>query len=119
MEDDGYPNLARTRRLKKRSGVPVADVIYVLLLWVWLKSTSIHVFSRDALQGFADARKDVIYDYLKREDVNWRSLHTQMARKVSQDHRLKDCELKAFVVDDSVKIRWPRKWLASHATLII
>ena len=46
--------------LKKRSGVPVVDVIYVLLLWVWLKSTSIHVFSREALQGFADAHKDII-----------------------------------------------------------
>ena len=103
------PTLLARAGLKKRSGVPVADVIYVLLLWVWLKSTSIHVFSREALQGFADARKDVIYDYLKREDVNWRLLHTQIARKVFQDHRLQDCELKAFVVDDSVKIRRGKK----------
>ncbi|SFI33867.1 hypothetical protein [Nitrosomonas sp. Nm34] len=32
------------------------------------------------MQSFSDARKDFIYDYLKREDVNWRRLHYQIAR---------------------------------------
>jgi len=103
------PTLLSRAGISKRSGLPAPDVVYLLLLWVWLKASSIHLFARDSLQGFADARKDVIYDFLKREDVNWRGLHRQIARKVYQDHHLKDSRIKAFVVDDSVKIRTGKK----------
>jgi len=115
------PTLLSRADISKRSGLPAPDVIYLLLVWVWLKATSIHLFARDSLQGFADARKDVIYDFLKREDVNWRGFHLQTARKVYQDHQLKDCRIKAFVVDDSVKIRTGKKmggvsWHFDHLT---
>lgn len=115
------PTLLSRVGISKRSGLPAPDVIYLLLLWVWLKASSIHFFSRKALQGFADARKDVIYDFLKREDVNWRGLHRQVARKTYQDHRLQDCQIKAFVADDSVKIRTGKKmggvsWHFDHLT---
>lgn len=103
------PTLLSRAGISKRSGLPAPDVIYLLLIWVWLKASSIHLFARNSLQGFADARKDVIYDFLKREDVNWRGFHLQVARKVYQDHHLKDCRIKAFVVDDSVKIRTGKK----------
>ena len=69
------PTLLSRTGIHKRSGLPAPNVIYLLLVWVWLKSSSIHLFSRDSLQGFADARKDVIYDFLKREDTNWRHFH--------------------------------------------
>ncbi len=103
------PTLLSRAGISKRSGLPAPDVVYLLLLWVWLKATSIYMFSRSSLQGFADARKDVIYDFLKREDVNWRGFHTQVARRVYRDHNLKGCRIKAFVVDDSVKIRRGKK----------
>ncbi len=103
------PTLLARAGFHKRSGLPAPEVMYILLLWVWLKVGSIHLFSRDALQGFAYARKDVMYDFLKREDLNWRGFHTQIARKVYQEHNLKDCKLKAFVVDDSVKSRRGKK----------
>ena len=103
------PTLLVRAGFQKRSGLPAPDVMYVLLLWVWLKVGSISLFSRDALQGFANARKDVMYDFIKREDLNWRGFHTQIARKVYQEHNLKDCKLKAFVVDDSVKSRRGKK----------
>ena len=115
------PTLLSRAGISKRSGLPAPDVIYLLLLWVWLKVSSIHLFSREALQDFADVRKDVIYDFLKREDVNWRGLHQQIARKTYQDHRLSDCQIKAFVVDDSIKIRRGKKmggvsWHFDHLT---
>lgn len=103
------PTLLSRAGITKRSGLPAPDVIYLLLVWVWLKASSIHLFSRDSLQGFADARKDVIYDFLKREDANWRGFHLQVARKTYQDHKLNACRIKAFVVDDSVKIRTGKK----------
>lgn len=99
------PTLLARAGINKRSGLPAPDVIYLLLVWVWLNVSSIHMFTRTSLQGFADARKDALYDFLKREDVNWRSLHQQMARKVWQVHQLKHDQIKALVVDDSVKIR--------------
>lgn len=115
------PTLLSRAGISKRSGLPAPEVIYLLLVWVWLKASSIHLFSRDSLQGFADARKDVIYDFLKRENVNWRGLHLQIARKIYQDHQLDKCQIKAFVVDDSVKIRTGKKvggvsWHFDHLT---
>jgi SRSO17 transposase len=103
------PTLLSRAGIGKRSGLPAPNVVYLLLLWGWLKVSSISMFSRDSLQSFADARKDVIYDFLKREDLNWRGFHTQVARRVYQDHNLKECRIKAFVVDDSVKSRRGKK----------
>ncbi|MCK5477391.1 MAG: transposase [Methylococcales bacterium] len=100
----------------KRSGVEVAQVVYLLLLWVWLKTESISMFSREAMQSFTDAKKDVMYDYLKREDVNWRRLHCQVAQQVVMEHKLNTQTIKAFVLDDSVKIRRGKKMagVSSH-----
>jgi len=103
------PTLLSRAGFNKRSGLPAPEVIYILLTWVWIKTSSIHMFSRKSMQGFADAGKDVMYDYLKREEVNWRGFHTQAARKVYIDHNLKECKIKALVVDDSVKIRRGKK----------
>ncbi|SFL76771.1 DDE superfamily endonuclease [Nitrosomonas communis] len=61
------------------------------------------------MQSFTDARKDVMYDYLKQEDVNWRRLHYQIARQVVIEHKLVGHEMKAFVLDDSVKARRGKK----------
>ncbi len=89
----------------KRSGASVSEVVYLLLMWVWLRGSSIHLFSRTSLESFSVGQKDVMYDFLKSEDVNWRALHRQVAERVYRDHNLKACELKALVVDDTVKIR--------------
>ena len=93
----------------KRSGVEVTQVVYLLLLWVWLKTESMSQFSRESMRSFTDARKDVMYDYLKREDVNWRRLHCQIAQQVVMEQKLNTHEIKAFVLDDSVKIRRGKK----------
>jgi argininosuccinate lyase len=69
------------------------------------------------MQCFTESKKDVMYDYLQREDVNWRSLHTQIAQQVVKEHKLNQCEIKAFIVDDSVKIRRGKLWKAFPVTL--
>ena len=94
---------------KKRSGIEVNQVIYLLLVWVWLRTESIGMFSRKSMQSFTDVKKDVMYDYLKREDVNWRRLHSQVARRVVIEHELNKREVKAFVLDDSIKTRRGKK----------
>jgi hypothetical protein len=50
--------------------------------------------------------KDVLYDTLNREDLNWRKHHEQVARKALSSYQAKD---SAFVVDDTVGTTvWPQ-----------
>jgi len=43
------PTLLSRAGINKRSGLPAPDVIYLLLVWVWLKASSINLFTRDTL----------------------------------------------------------------------
>lgn len=110
----GFNSLLKQAGFKKRSGTPAREVVYLLLLWVWLKVDSIAMFSRDALQSFSAAKKDALYDLLKREDLNWRQLQLKTAKKVIR--ATDNSALRAFVVDDSVKIRRGKKMpgISSH-----
>lgn len=109
-----FDTLLSQAGFKKRTGTPVAEVVYLLLLWVWLKANSISMFSRESLLSFSAAKKDALYDFLNREDVNWRQLQLLTAKKVI--HATDNSKLRAFVVDDSVKIRTGRKMpgVSSH-----
>ena len=96
----------------KRSGTPMSEVIFVLMLWLWLKKDSMGLFARDCLQG--GMGKDVLYDTLNREDLNWRTYNGQVAYKAIQVFKADG--KKAFVVDDSVVPRFGKKMpgLSSH-----
>ena len=110
----GFNALLRQAKFNKRSGTPVGDVVYLLMLWVWLKVDSVSMFSRDALLSFSEAKKDALYDLLNREDLDWRKLQLLTAKKVLKTN--KNNKVNAFVVDDSVKIRRGKKMpgVSSH-----
>ncbi|MCU7909210.1 MAG: transposase [Candidatus Thiodiazotropha sp. (ex Lucinoma aequizonata)] len=93
----------------KRSGVEVTEALFILLLWKWLNMSSIAMFSRNALGTFSMARKDVMYDLLKREEINWRALNSQTAKAVYQQNKLTRSRVKAFVLDDSIKTQCGKK----------
>lgn len=93
---------------KKRTGTSITEVVFLLLLWVFL-STSVRLFSRESLKTFSEAKKDVFYETLKREDLNWRKLNLEVGLQVYKNHQLQQSEIKAFVVDDSVKQRRGKK----------
>ena len=61
------------------------EVIYGLMLWIWLKKDSIGMFSREGLQGAMG--KDVLYDTINREDLNWRNLHRLASARTIQPFR--------------------------------
>ena len=71
----------------KRSGINITEVVFILLLWKWLNMSSIAMFSRKSLGSFSRARKDVMYDLLKREEINWRALNSQTAKAVYQQKK--------------------------------
>ena len=97
---------------KKRSGTPMSDVIFGLLLWLWLKKESIGMFARECLQD--SMGKDVLYATMNREDLNWRRFHEQVAQKTIQT--LKASGKKASVVNDTVEPRFGKKMpgISSH-----
>jgi hypothetical protein len=96
----------------KRSGTPMGDVIFGLMLWLWLKKESIGMFARECLQDAMG--KDVLYDTMNREDLNWRRFHEQVAHKTIQT--FKASGKKAYVVDDTVEQRFGKKMpgISSH-----
>ena len=96
----------------KRSGAPIGEVIFNLMLWLWLKKESIGMFARECLQSTMG--KDVLYDTMNREDLDWRKYHLQMADKTMRT--LKASGKKAYVVDDSVLQRFGKKMpgISSH-----
>ena len=82
------------------------------MLWLWLQKDSIGMFARECLQG--SMGKDVLYDTMNREDLNWRKFHEQIAHKTVQ--ALKPSGKKAYVVDDTVAPRFGKKMpgISSH-----
>ena len=110
----GFQVMLCQSKFNKRSGTPVSDVVYLLMLWVWLKVDSVAMFSKDALLSFSIAKKDALYDLLNREDLDWRKLQLLTAKKVLKTN-IKN-KRSAFVIDDSVKIRRGKKMpgVSSH-----
>ena len=109
-------SLIRRAGFTKRSGIEITEAVFVLLLWKWLNMSSIAMFSRNALGIFSKAKKDVMYDLLKREEINWRALNIQTAKAVYQQNKLAGSRIKAFVLDDSIKTRCGQKMegVSSH-----
>jgi SRSO17 transposase len=111
----GMKTLLHRCDFHKRSGVEVSAVLYCLMMWVWLKANSVSLFARDSLRTFCAAGKDVLYEAMNREDWNWRALHLHVARKALQ-HLAAPGSVKAFVLDDTIKIRSGKKMpgISSH-----
>ena len=99
----------------KRSGTPVHELVYCLTLWVWLKVESIGLFARESLRTFSAAEKDALYGALNREDWNWRRLHLDVAHQAIRQMK-GSAQPKAFVLDDSIKVRHGKKMpgVSSH-----
>ena len=70
------------------------------------------MFARECLQDAMG--KDVLYDTMNREDLNWRRFHEQVAQKMIQT--LKASGKKAYVIDDTVEQRFGKKMpgVSSH-----
>jgi SRSO17 transposase len=108
----GMKTILSRAGFNKRSGTSMSDVVFGLMLWLWLTKESIGMFARDCLQDTMG--KDVLYDTMNREDLNWRKFQEQVAHKTVQT--LKASGKKAYVVDDSVKQRFGKKMpgISSH-----
>lgn len=111
-----FNTLLNAAGFTKRSGLEISQAVFLLLLWKWLNVSSIAMFSRKALGTFSNAKKDVMYDLLKREDINWRAFNLLTAKEVYRANGLNASRSKAFVLDDSIKVRRGKKMegVSSH-----
>ena len=116
-----WKSLNLNRRLEaagfaKRSGFEVTETVFVLMVWRWLNVSSIAMFCRNTLSLFTRAKKDVLYDFLRREDIHWRKFNLHTARELYRQHGLNHSQVKAFVLDDSIKTRRGKKMedVSSH-----
>jgi hypothetical protein len=99
---------AALHRQRRSDGEPLPNVLCALLVWPLLKVKSLHCFCAELCQILA-GHVSVLYDFLGREDINWRGLASELARRVYQGNDLGPRSQRAFVVDDTSQARAGRK----------
>jgi len=95
-------------RKRRSDGEPLPNLLCALLVWPLMKVQSIHCFCSELCQILA-GQVSVLYDFLGREDTNWRGLSSELAQRVYQVNELGAPSQRAFVVDDTSKARAGRK----------
>ena len=101
--------LAAAIHAKRRADAePLSQVLCALLIWPLLKVESIHCFCSELCQ-ILSGKVSVLYDFLGREDVNWRGVSSDLARRVFHQNEIGPRLQRAFVVDDTSKARAGRK----------
>lgn len=95
-------------RARRSDGEPLPNVLCALLVWPLLKVKSLHCFCCELCQ-ILEGKVSVLYDFLGREDINWRGLAGQLARRVERANDLGARSQRAFVVDDTSQARAGRK----------
>jgi len=99
---------AALSRKRRADGEPLPNVLCALLVWPLLKAKSLHCFCCELCQ-FLAGQVSVLYDFLGREDINWRGVAAELARRVYRGNDLgAHCQC-AFVVDDTSQARAGRK----------
>lgn len=95
-------------RKRRADGEPLASVLCALLVWPLMKVKSIHCFCAELCQILV-GQVSVLYDFLGRQDINWRGLSSELARRVDRANDLGPRAQRAFVVDDTSQARAGRK----------
>src|SRR5208337_3843286 len=95
---------AAMSRKRRADGEPLVNVLCALLVWPLLRVKSLHAFCSELCQILAGG-VSVLYDLLGREDINWRGLVAELARRVYRGNDLGPRSRCAFVVDDTAQAR--------------
>jgi hypothetical protein len=92
-------------RITKRSGESVQNILYCLLIWPLLGKTSLSAFCGRFIESYVRGKIGILYDFLKRQDINWRQHARSTAGEIARRHHLADDEDAALVIDDTLKSR--------------
>jgi hypothetical protein len=99
---------AAISRKRRCDGEPLSNLLCALLVWPLMKVKSLHCFCSELCQILA-GQVSVLYDFLGRQDINWRGLSSELARRIDRANDLGACSQRAFVVDDTSQARAGRK----------
>lgn len=89
----------------RRSGYGIERIIYVLLIWAFLKNNSIKMFVDKSLSFFFNGGKDTLYGTMRDEEINWRQISLSTAKEIYVQNNLSSEKETAFVFDDTIKKR--------------
>ena len=85
---------------RRKDGEPLGNLLCALLVWPLMKASSIHCFCAE-LGQILNGKVSVVYDFLGREDINWRGFSSALARRINQQNDLGPKSQRAFVIDDT------------------
>ena len=110
MVELGVIGIFRSLKISKRSGeTSIEQIVYALLLMSFLSVSNVWCFAGKFLDIYISGGKDVLYCFLSRQDINWSLIHLHLARKLWSKHYVESDELRAFVLDDTLKKRRGKK----------
>jgi hypothetical protein len=105
MQRIGFKSLMSRVGFRKQKGDALLQVMFALLIWPLLEVRSLSHFCGNFLKAFITGGINVLYDFQKRQDLNWRRLRQASAKQVYLFNGLPEEQNKAFVFDDSLKER--------------
>ncbi len=91
--------------LKKSKGFSLRQVMFSVVIWPLLTVTSLHFFCGNRLSAYFNGGKDVLYDFLKRQSINWRGYRFHTAKQFYKKHQLANEPIRAATFDDTIKHR--------------
>ncbi len=101
--------------LNKIKGFVLNQVVFSILIWPLLTVTSLHFFCGNRLSAYLNGGKDVIYDFLKRQNINWRGYRFHSAKQFYHKHNLANESVRAATFDDTIKHRRGKKVSATSS----
>lgn len=94
-------------RKRRKDGEPLNNVLCALLVWPLLKASSMHSFCAELCQ-FLEGKISVLYDFLGRDDINWRGLLSELSQGVYPnfaDSTLRECFFHSQVIEKQGRLR--------------
>ena len=89
----------------KSKGFSMNQTLFSLLIWPLLTVSSLHFFCGNRLSAYLSGGKDVLYDFLKRQNINWKGYRFYVAKQFYKKHDLGKEPIKAATFDDTIKHR--------------
>ncbi len=105
LEELGLFSKAHLFGLVKSKGYALKKVMFSILIWPLLSVGSLHFFCGNRLSAYLNGGNDVLYDFLKRETINWKKYRIHVAKQFYKKHRLEHEPVKAATFDDTIKHR--------------
>jgi hypothetical protein len=104
-----FKHFKRQSNISKRHGYTIESVVFTLIIWAFLKKSSIKTFCEKCIKAFFPGGKDVLYGIMKSEAINWRKISCSTAKEIYKQNNLSAEQESAFVFDDSIKKRSGKK----------